>query len=390
MWPYDYFNQFSSLENEFLNDRLRNRPKEHRKIFVAMWFGHKKTWFGGKNYIKSQQDVQVKLKQIIESKGFSASNSEEGRPREDLKWRFEVNRSDGDQVGNIDLAILSKILCSTFVICDITPENGSKKTNPNVMFELGIASAWKMPEQVIVVSRGKPEDAPSNVNKNFVIQVDLNWNVVGKDISIADVIQDRIKKLVYMKSILLKNAISQLDRKSLGVLSRRNGLMFAESSTDEETMRHLLALGIVYTDVFPSGKSLGYRISEFGKVVLKKIGVPLYSDIFIDMHDFRWWKCDKSKFLEKKKLFEVLYGLKYDNCLASFVESIPFEIKKDIEFIRGKELEKEGISWSKREQEEINFSYLDYYTDKYPLEFIKEKSLNVWEEVCRKIIEGRE
>lgn len=363
MWPYDYFNQFSALELD--SDRKREDQTKlfgrgieiKRKAFIAMWFGEGKSR-------RVQTKRYEKLKENLEKLDLIVCSEQEGLIDRELKYRLEAlkykldpSRADEVKKGDLLLNILNKIISSRIVICDITPRLVKNslfwKTRntffpENVMFELGLAAAWKMPEQVIILwdkkVKGFPEKVPFDI-KTFHIDF-------GNPKEIDEIIHDRLKDYKNKKDILIKNIKCRLDHQSIDLLARRNGLIFFENQADSGTIRHLLNLRVIRTEIFPpSGPepkiSFGYCLTEIGKIVLKELGINLHHDIIIDMHLVRQWikdserdENDRKNFNEKKDAFFMAYGINWDDAITDFCNGM-LEQAQAIEKLIGRQFEKD-------------------------------------------------
>ena len=217
MWPYDYFNQFSNIE-------IDNRIGAIKKIFFAIWY--------------ADDDSRNKARQ--EGKIIAFKEVVKGLKIEDLT--FEPVVAKEIKSGDFNENILSGIIKSTFVVCDVTPIKNyrdgifSKKSvfNPNVMVELGLALAWKMPEQVIVLwdeeDKRFPEDLASDVHSYHIDKIDAKYK------KLPELIQKRYDDFLFKKDIILKNVKSKIDADSLKLLATtysNHGLLFSFGLNEE-------------------------------------------------------------------------------------------------------------------------------------------------------------
>jgi hypothetical protein len=342
MWPYDHFNQYSGLINEFEieieefeKDPQTNKAGPRKKIiFLAKNYDESQKGFKRETELRKFLDHDIKIieKEIInEYSGIS----------DKLRYRLKsmMPKDPPHQEGDINFKILGGIIQASLVILDITPTGKVKKRfifNENVMAELGLALAWKMPEQVICLwdtSRfafdGK--NLPFDIQNYFVKKLNF-CNLDNKNDNLKDYIEDRIKKIEFTKSIFIKNIITKLDSEALELLRSTRGLIFTLGTQRDSvfyplrvaTLRHLLNLGIFRIEIFlPGSLDYGYYLTDFGRVILIKLGVKeLYCKRFAEFIRVSYWMRDsnkgnvahKEKFDEKKAEFRAYYDIDWDKC----------------------------------------------------------------------------
>lgn len=370
MWPYDYFNAFSSVE--LCNEIEKINKKE--KFFIAMWFGGKK-----KKLKSKQNDVYEKIRSAIESNKDSRklvihTSTGEEKANRWLLYRLKAMRADNIRRGDLNINILGKIIESKLIICDITPMPDNNEINANVILELGIAMAWKMPEQVIILCQKTKENIIfEKVSDIKMYHIDfINQEYQG----LEGIIDKRLKLLNDKNDILLKNIRSKLDGISLGLLRKQRGLMFAPEKLDTNTthtIRHLINLGVFRTEIFTkpleSGISFGYCFTDMGKKVLEDLDIYLYPDILIDIYLVRYWAGYPKQFAKKKKEFSKKYGLKFDKSLDIFIKAIPRGFKRQL-FSKYKD----------------KLNVFNKYLEEYPFDFTFENTVKKWEKMCLKEI----
>jgi hypothetical protein len=342
MWPYDYFNQYSSIE-------IDSRMGPRKTIFFGLWYG-------GKKYVKTQDNKCKSFKRIISKKIIKNITLDSIIAKETKK-------------GDIGIDILKSILNASFVVCDITPMNENAFVlgradpvfNQNVMYELGLATAWKMEEQVIILcdeklkARLSKGQLPFDIQQYYIDFIDSRYD------GLADIIRARYKKFIYKKDILIRNVKSKLDKESLNMLVRGYGLIFMEPY-DTSTIRHLLNLGIVQTTILTLTRGIGYayRINDLGKIILRnELHAYLFPDILIDMHWVRYCHGDKSIFEEKRAEFEKTYGLKWqEQCL----DIVLMYMDKNIKAVLTKKLK---LQKNYVEAKELNLDIFSHYLEAY-------------------------
>ncbi len=352
MWPYEFFNQYSALINEFKkdNDKVGHQKK---KIFVSMWYGDE-----GDNSEKERlRFYNEGIKTVVEQEGIYKAISTKIKDKDQnididfrLKYLLESTIADETRKGDISFDIFSKIIEASLIICDVTPIeiiNDKKEPEPvfcaNVMAEIGLSLAWKLPEQVIILFNTANKfgfrlgKLPFNIKGYFVHELDFVKVNFGNEL--FKIIQSRFKEIEEKKSIFIKNIKTKLDQNSLRALAGRNGLMFFDQNIDVHTIRYLLSLGIIRTEQFPSRPiSFGYCLTEMGKIILTQLGIQLFQEEFIDFYLVRYWEGYPAaegyaphNFEEKQKEFEEAYGMSWKGGLKTFVKYIPDLIKKELE-----------------------------------------------------------
>jgi hypothetical protein len=322
MWPYDYFNQFSNIE-------IDNKIGLKKKVFLAIWYG-------GKLKRGKQDKKRHAFKEFI-------NNLEIEGIRFDPVIAEDIKKSD------FNTNILSEIIQSTFVVCDVTPtddyvpsknkEINDAVFNPNVMVELGLALAWKMPEQVIVLWEGNdkrfPEGLASDIHNYHVDKIDAQYKGLG------EIIKNRLKQFEYKKDILVKNVKSKIDEHSLSLVGGLHGLLFTLTQKNELSflhhahiarIRHLLNLGIIRIEIFPGSLHFAYCLTGIGKIVLTSLGVKLYPDILIDTYLLIHWKVYLKEFKAKYKDFKKAYDcdIKFEKLIDEFLDFIEENNRKKV------------------------------------------------------------
>lgn len=329
MWPYEYFNEYSTLINEFNLDS-KGAENKKRKIFITKWYGNTT------KERKGERGKYKKFKKIIE--------------RALKKDKVEVTIADETKQGDVITDIFSKIMEASLVVCVISPIakdlNRKPVFCPNVMYELGLSLAWKLPVQVIAICGNKRqltsmlglkelkfEDFPFDINKYFIQEVNFENHR-----EIVKIIKMRLKKLKFKKEIIISKIKRKLDEDSLKLLNKNCGLMFTLSKNVScDTVRHLLSLSVIKVEVFPADKkrniTFGYCLTDLGRIILEKgldfaEGCLLYPKILVDLFIVRYWKGHKKYFTEKKEKFKEEHGLPWVRCYGNFHEQFSKKIAK--------------------------------------------------------------
>lgn len=315
MWPYDYLSEYSSLINEFFpaNNAGNNRD---RHIFIATYLkdsrGRKLSDFVKRVKLNFEIDLTLDIKPRIEDK---------------IKYNLKALIPSFMQ-GDLNIEILKKIAQASLIICNITPDNFDNKSsekycfNPNVMYELGLALAWKMPEQVIIVCDDKFDfnnrkfELPFDIRSCFVKKV--NFDKLG----IKGFLQNRIKAIAFEKHVLIKKIKNSIDHDSLRILTKRNGLIFTPDHLNPgdynyhrelSTIRFLLEMGLFRLEYFPNGDWC-YSLTDLGWIFMIK-GISksnLYPRMFAEFYRVAYWRGHINSFNDKKKEFACEFRIKWD------------------------------------------------------------------------------
>jgi len=162
-----------------------------------------------------------------------------------------------------------------------------------------------------------------------------------------------------------QSAINQLDPLSLGVLQSINGLIFPGVDFDVMTMRHLIDLGMIKAEVFPSNPtSFGYYLSEEGRVYLTRVlKKELYPEIFCDLIRVRYWEGYPTEFIREKEKFREKYRISWEKCWEIF----------------GYQLRKE-----EPQAKDDPLTFFNYYLAKNNFDTVTEKIVKPWQEELTK------
>lgn len=206
---------------------------------------------------------------------------------------------------SIPIDILNAINRSMFLLFDISNEK-SERPNANVMYELGIAHATRLPQEVIIVRDEHSKQSPFDISH-------IRWNEfspqkIKKSITkIKKLIINAKKEVDLTKDLMIERILNSLDPEMIEFLEIiRNyyedvGEKYIEQGFDlypfdldrkglyglitkdcseqylREIARNLINFGILEsTTPIPLhkrvyGGSAEYRLTEMGKVLLKKI-----------------------------------------------------------------------------------------------------------------------
>ncbi len=198
---------------------------------------------------------------------------------------------------SISSDILDAIGRSKFLLFDISNEEMGQP-NSNVMYELGIAHAIRLPEEVIIVRDEKSENTPFDIKH-------IRWNNIFSQkpkesiTKIKKLIRTAEKELDLTKDIMVKNVLSSMDSDMILFLDcardnynggfdlsifdpDRKGLYGLPTKDCSEEYLRKLARYLINLKVIRSagpvpmekrifGWAPEYYLTEFGKVILSKI-----------------------------------------------------------------------------------------------------------------------
>ncbi len=355
MWPYDYFNEYSALLNEF---DLDNNSNKKRSIFVAKWY---------QETIRTEV-IERAIKTVDRNMIISTRKKREKIEDDIVRLGLRLSMPSRTKKGDINLDILKKIIEARLVICDITPENLEKIINQNrnnrnfyvrgvikkekqqaifnhnTMIELGLALAWKTPEQVIIVYDKryslKEYKLPFDIQDYFCIGVNFKNRQAGAN-QLTGTILHRLRELKNRRDIILKNLVSKLDPLSLQVLWLFKGKPFPDNVIDPQTIRYLFELGILSSKKFPAGTSgvpfICY-FTELGRFIMDKgLGIKPIPKIFADTYLVRYMKgyrkSHSALYRQEHRLFHREHGRSWNKCnraLVSVFHDKGYNSSKDI------------------------------------------------------------
>lgn len=116
----------------------------------------------------------------------------------------------------------------------------------------------------------------------------------------------------------------QLDVVSLSALTSTYGLIFPGVNIDIETIRHLMSLGLISLEIFPSQPvTFGYYLNNEGRAFLaKEYNAKLYPKIFSDLIIVRYWEAYPDEFVSEKNKFNNRYKIPWEFAWKEFEQII--------------------------------------------------------------------
>jgi|GEM_PF-1323424 len=261
MYPKNYFDLFPAF------------PREN-SVFVAMSFAPQ---------FQSRYDNVIKP--AIESVDHEGS-------------RLEPIRVDAKKISDSVLTeILTGIGNSKLIFADITSLieiNNRPYRNENVMYEIGIATAMRLPEEVILF-RSDQEQLSFDIANIRVNSYAPDENIADATESVTAAIREAISETDLKKNLAVKNAISQLDEVSLRVMRLAQKEGFALSAIDSKdkkipfhsyclSINKLLELGALTTEFIDLSEgdnvqkpALIHKLTSFGHELV--LGIVIQSNI---------------------------------------------------------------------------------------------------------------
>jgi hypothetical protein len=204
---------------------------------------------------------------------------------------LEPCRVDARQVSDSILTeILGGISESRLVFADITSvgeASGGPVRNGNVMYEIGLAHATRLPEEVLLF-RSDCDRLLFDVANIRVNDYDPDGSPIGARETVQRAIMNALSEVQLQKNVAVNRALQALDLPGLNVMARAlEGLQHPETrtmgqvlsaGTTERSISRLLDLGLLRTEVSEIKAAdlnapnmngmLRYRITPFGTAAL--------------------------------------------------------------------------------------------------------------------------
>lgn len=201
------------------------------------------------------------------------------------KIKFEPYRVDVGQSGDsIMIDILHNIKEARLILCEVSKAPDGYR-NPNVMYELGLAHASRLPEEVVVI-RSDTDPLPFDVSQFRLKTYDASSIDKTQDL-LARILEDRLKEIELLKSEQVEKVYRQLDQYCVrwAIISKGQAFHCPPVFTGEYmglqlAIARLLEMGLIVldTNIDEKGQNLfEYRWTEFGKAVIRRISMPLAS-----------------------------------------------------------------------------------------------------------------
>lgn len=195
-----------------------------------------------------------------------------------LKPRFLKNIITGD---SIPIDIMTGIIECSLVLFDISlaeEVKGKNNRNANVMYELGLAHAWRNPEEVIVI-RDDDLKLPFDIQSNGVVQ----YNISDKENAIniiRETILFRLDQIEKIQRSMVRKAAESLSLQASNFLIATSGNIRHDADLKEIdkllAIPLLLNLGLV--SLLRDKGGYGYYPTQLGKRVIQYYGFTLAED----------------------------------------------------------------------------------------------------------------
>jgi hypothetical protein len=202
--------------------------------------------------------------------------------------RVDTTILSGDTV----LRILDGVGHSKLVFVDISIQKAGRwagQRNGNVMYELGLAHAWRQSSEVVMV-RCDNEPISFDVQSMFVHRYD-SADLDGARVLFSNLISSALKEIDLTKSLQMEKAVQGLDHVLLEFLGQHAHMEyfavneFARPENVDfpvDTLRRdffymtsihrLLEMGIIVMDVHAEEQRYAFHWSAFGKALCKRTG----------------------------------------------------------------------------------------------------------------------
>jgi len=206
---------------------------------------------------------------------------------------------------SIPMDIINAINRAMFLLFDISNEN-TEKPNPNVMYELGIAHATRLPEEVIIVRDSCSKSSPFDINH-------IRWNEfspqkINQSITkIKRLINHSRKEIDFAKDLIINKTLNALDPEMIEFIGTlkdyyeevgekyishgfdlspfdpdRKGLYGLITKDCSEECLRAIAKSLINIGILKSaepiplrkrvyGGTAEYLFTEMGKIILKRI-----------------------------------------------------------------------------------------------------------------------
>ena len=198
---------------------------------------------------------------------------------------------------SITINILDGIGRAMFLLFDISDDEYNRP-NPNVMYELGIAHAIRLPEETIIVRDKKSKSNPFDISHIRWNKIDAD-NIKASKTKIEKLIKNASKQIDLTKDIIFKNVLSSLDIEMIAFLNdvrdfvdkgfdlfpfdleRKGRYELYNKECSEEYLRKIARQHISLNIIKPAkpipiqdriyGSTPEYYFTELGKILLSKI-----------------------------------------------------------------------------------------------------------------------
>jgi hypothetical protein len=192
-------------------------------------------------------------------------------------WRVDMRKS-GD---SIQTEILKEIGQARLVLVDISADSRNRR-NPNVMYELGLAHAARLPEEVIIV-RGDGKRLPFDFTQIRVHQFDAGKPQKARAL-LKSLLSDALAEIDLTKDLIVVRALPLLDEDAryLIAMEHKNATFgpyqhiegrYGNMTWPEVRiiLRQLQMPGIVTIEAEIGGESARYAWTDLGRAIIERL-----------------------------------------------------------------------------------------------------------------------
>ena len=192
-------------------------------------------------------------------------------------WRVDMRKS-GD---SIQTEILKEIGQARLVLVDVS-ENSRNHRNPNVMYELGLAHAARLPEEVIVV-RADTKPLPFDFSQIRIHQFDPG-SPSKAQAAVESLLRDALAEIDLTQDLMVVRTVQLLDedaryilamehsKVAFGPYQHTHGSYGHMNWQDVRTiLRHLQALAVVAIEAESDSRSARYVWTDLGRAVIERL-----------------------------------------------------------------------------------------------------------------------
>jgi len=239
MYPKKFWNEF----------RL---AKWSNKIFIGMWFDEN-------NSSKRYDNI---IKKAIE--------------KTKMEPYFLKDLITGD---SIPIEVMTGIIECKLTLFEISPmKNEDNSRNSNVMYELGLAHAWRNKEEVIII-RDDCGNLPIDIQSIGVIQYNIKDKERAID-KIKNTICFRLQEIEKIQKSMIRKAAESLNIQAHNVLMASKGKIFHDANFEsfDKILAIPLLLNLGLVEMLTDIKGYGYHPTQLGREVIRYYNQPLEKD----------------------------------------------------------------------------------------------------------------
>ncbi len=241
---------------------------------------------------------------------------------ESLNARFEVINKVAKSVGferayrvdiekeakSIPYNTLENIANSKLLIFDLSFDDRYKTVNPNVMFELGLATAIREPSDIILIGKKNQEKMPFDIETLTINFFDIEIN----EEDLKEILENAMAKQQWYKSKRVKATAKTIDEIGLQLMATKGTWpkKYSHFSLPKElpeqkiAIFRLMDLGILRFECKYRNAGIpleyAYHWTQFGRAVMEHLGIkemiedefkksPYYSEAMKAEEEYAKW-----------------------------------------------------------------------------------------------------